>query len=393
MAKSPKRNNGNTGGDGNKNGNGNGHHQGLAAETSAAVAKPPSPLTYRGSGVDIEAGDAVVDLIKGHCRRTFGPRVLGAFGGFAGCFRLDYNEKLFKRNYKEPVLIGCTDGVGSKIKLAAEMKVYDTVGQDLVAMNVNDLIVQGGEPLFFLDYIAVHKVIPTQVAQMVKGVADGCELAGAALLGGETAEMPSVYAQGDFDMAGFAVGVCELKRIIDGSKAEPGDVILGLGSSGIHSNGYSLVRAVVREAKLDLDKIYGELDEKRTLGEVLLAPTRIYARQIVSVLRKYKVKQVITGMSHITGSGLPGNVPRSLTNLNAVVNRKSWTPHPVFPFLQRHGRIADAEMLDVFNMGIGYVLFVKPHFAEAVADQLRKLGETVSVIGKLAAGSGKFVLK
>jgi phosphoribosylformylglycinamidine cyclo-ligase len=359
-----------------------------------AAAAAVAPMTYKGSGVDIEAGDAVVDLIKGHCRRTFGPRVLGAFGGFAGCFRLDYNEKLFKRNYREPVLIGCTDGVGSKIKLAAEMKVYDTVGQDLVAMNVNDLIVQGGEPLFFLDYVAVHKVIPQQVADMVKGVADGCELAGCALLGGETAEMPSVYAQGDFDMAGFAVGVCELKRIIDGSKAEPGDVILGLASSGIHSNGYSLVRAIVREAGLDINKVYGELDETRTLGQVLLAPTRIYAKQIVSVLRKYKVKQVVTGMSHITGSGLPGNVPRCLgENLNAVMQRKSWAPHPVFPFLQKHGNVADSEMFDVFNMGIGYVVFVKPHFAEAVADQLRRLGETVSVVGKIAAGSGRFVLK
>ena len=365
------------------------HALAVAAETPAV-----KPMTYKDSGVDIEAGDAVVDLIKGHCRRTFGPRVLGAFGGFAGCFRLDYNEKLFKRNYKEPVLIGCTDGVGSKIKLAAELKIYDTVGQDLVAMNVNDLIVQGGEPLFFLDYVAVNKVIPQQVADMVKGVADGCELAGCALLGGETAEMPSVYSPGDFDMAGFAVGVCELKKIVDGSKIDPGDIILGLDSSGIHSNGYSLVRAIVREAKLDLHKIYPELDAKRTLGEVLLTPTRIYAKSIVAALRKYKVKQVITGMSHITGSGLPGNVPRCLGDkFNAVFQRKSWKPHPVFPFLQKHGNVADAEMFDVFNMGLGYIVIVKPHFADQVTEILRKNGETVNVVGKITSGTGRFVLK
>ncbi|MEX2216958.1 MAG: phosphoribosylformylglycinamidine cyclo-ligase [Phycisphaeraceae bacterium] len=377
-----------------KNTKSNGRSNGNGAAASSSDSTPRKPLTYKGTGVDIEAGDAVVDLIKGHCRRTFGPRVLGAVGGFAGCFRLDYNEKLFKRNYKEPVLIGCTDGVGSKVKLAAKLGIYDTVGQDLVAMNVNDLIVQGGEPLFFLDYIALHKVEPEKVAAMVKGVADGCELAGCALLGGETAEMPSVYSEGDFDMAGFAVGVVELKRIIDGSKAEPGDVILGLASSGVHSNGYSLVNAVIREAKLDLDKVYPELDETRPLGRVLLEPTRIYAKSIVSVLRKYKVKQVISGMSHITGSGLPGNVPRCLgSHLNAVMNRKSWKPHPVFPFLARHGNIEDKEMLDVFNMGIGYVVFVKPHFADAVMDLLRRAGEQVSVVGKIAAGTGSLVLK
>jgi len=363
----------------------------LAADVEAPAVKP---MTYKDSGVDIEAGDAVVDLIKGHCRRTFGPRVLGAFGGFAGCFRLDYNEKLFKRNYKEPVLIGCTDGVGSKIKLAAELKIYDTVGQDLVAMNVNDLIVQGGEPLFFLDYVAVNKVIPHQIAAMVKGVADGCELAGCALLGGETAEMPSVYSPGDFDMAGFAVGVCELKKIVDGSKIESGDIILGLAASGIHSNGYSLVRAIVKQAKLDIHKMYPEVDPTKSLGQVLLTPTRIYAKSIVSVLRKYKVKQVITGMSHITGSGLPGNIPRCLGDkFNAVIQRKSWTPNPIFPFLQKHGNVAESEMFDVFNMGLGYVVIVKPHFADQVAQFLRKQGETVSVVGKITAGTGRCILK
>jgi len=363
----------------------------LAADVEAPAVKP---MTYKDSGVDIEAGDAVVDLIKGHCRRTFGPRVLGAFGGFAGCFRLDYNEKLFKRNYKEPVLIGCTDGVGSKIKLAAELKIYDTVGQDLVAMNVNDLIVQGGEPLFFLDYVAVNKVIPHQIAAMIKGVADGCELAGCALLGGETAEMPSVYSPGDFDMAGFAVGVCELKKIVDGSKIESGDIILGLAASGIHSNGYSLVRAIVKQAKLDIHKMYPEVDPTKSLGQVLLTPTRIYAKSIVSVLRKYKVKQVITGMSHITGSGLPGNIPRCLGDkFNAVIQRKSWTPNPIFPFLQKHGNVAESEMFDVFNMGLGYVVIVKPHFADQVAQFLRKQGETVSVVGKITAGTGRCILK
>src|SRR5688572_22786437 len=243
------------------------------------------PLTYAQSGVDIEAGDKAVDLIEVMMRRTHGPRVIGKFGGFAGMFRLDYNEQLFKRNYREPVLVACTDGVGTKVKLASELGVYNTVGIDCVAMNVNDMIVQGAEPLFFLDYLGLSKVVPEQTAAMVEGVAKGCELAGCALLGGETAEMPDVYPAGDFDIAGFAVGVVELERAMDPTRVEAGDVIIGVASSGIHSNGYSLVRRIVKEAGLKLQKTYREVDGSRTLGEVLLEPTRIYAKNIVKLLR------------------------------------------------------------------------------------------------------------
>jgi phosphoribosylformylglycinamidine cyclo-ligase len=353
---------------------------------------PDSPLTYAASGVDIHAGDRMVDLIQHHVKRTYGPRVLGPFGSFAGCFRLDYNEKLFKRNFREPVLVGCTDGVGTKVKLAAQLRIYDTVGQDCVAMNVNDLICQGAEPLFFLDYVAVHKLDPEVAAQIVKGVADGCVLAGCALLGGETAEMPDVYAEGDFDLAGFCVGVCELKRVIDGTRAEAGDVILGLASSGLHSNGFSLVRTIVKQAKLDLQEVYPELHPTQSLGEVLLTPTRIYAKSVVHVLHRYKVKQVIGGMAHITGSGLPGNVPRALgQHLNAKLTPSSWAVPPVFGFLQKHGKVTDQEMLDVFNMGLGFVMIVRPAFADSIAEQLTRQGETVSVVGKVVKGTGRVV--
>jgi len=351
------------------------------------------PLTYAQSGVDIHAGDKMVDMIEHHVKRTYGPRVLASHGGFAGMLRLDYNEKLFSRNYKEPVLVSCTDGVGTKVKLAAELKIYNTVGIDLVAMSVNDLIVQGAEPLIFLDYLAVNKLDPGIATQMVEGVANGCVQAGAALLGGETAEMPDVYAPGEFDMAGFAVGVCERKRIIDGKRAEPGDVIIGLSSSGVHSNGYSLVRAVVREAKLDLHKVYPDLDPNRPLGQVLLEPTRIYAKSIVSLLRSYKRKQPVAAMSHITGSGLPGNVPRTLgTHLNAKLDPRAWKRPAVFDFLQKHGNVEQDEMYDVFNMGIGYVVIVKPSFADSIVEQLNKAGETAQVIGKIVKGTGRVII-
>lgn len=350
-------------------------------------------LTYAQSGVDIAAGDRVVDLIKSSMRRTHGPRVLGQHGAFAGMFRLDFNERLFQRNYRDPVLVACTDGVGTKVMLATQMGIHDTIGQDCVAMNVNDMIVQGAEPLLFLDYIGIHKVIPEQTAQIVKGVAEGCELAGCALLGGETAEMPDVYKPGDYDLAGFAVGVVELRKVIDGHRVEKGDVILGLASSGIHSNGYSLVRAILKKAKLNLDKSYDELQTNAPLGRVLLEPTRIYAKQVTKVLRSYKRKKPIGGMAHITGGGLPGNVNRALPkDLNARLNRKAWVVPPVFEFLQKRGGIDAAEMDKVFNMGIGYVLIVRPHFADAIADKLRKQGETVSMLGRIVGGTGRVVL-
>ena len=348
-------------------------------------------LTYADAGVDIEAGDAVVGLIKHHMRRTYGPRVLGRHGAFAGCFRLDYNEKLFKRNYKDPVLVACTDGVGTKVQLAAEMGVLDTIGQDCVAMNVNDLIVQGAEPLFFLDYVGIHKVVPEQTAQIVKGVADGCMLAGCALLGGETAEMADTYKPGDFDLAGFTVGVVELKKVIAGAeRVAAGDVVLGLASSGVHSNGYSLVRAIIKKARLRLDKTYPELDPEKTLGQVLLEPTRIYVKPVIELLHQYKVKKPISGMAHITGGGLPGNLNRALPDdLDAVIHRGAWEVPPVFGFLQDKGGVTDEEMLKVFNMGIGYTLIVRPHFAEAVERQLRRSGETVCRLGEIRRGRGR----
>lgn len=368
-----------------------------ASRKSAPAAAAPATdaakgLTYAQAGVDIDAGDRMVDMIGQHMRRTYGPRVLGKHGGFAGCFRLDYNEKLFKRNYRDPVLISCTDGVGTKVKLAGQMGIYDTVGQDLVAMSVNDMVVQGAEPLFFLDYIGTHKLDPDRMTDIVKGVADGCELANCALLGGETAEMPDVYAPDDFDLAGFAVGVVELKRIIDGSRTQAGDVILGLASSGVHSNGYSLVRRIIEHAKLDIHKIYPELDEHRTLGRVLLEPTRIYTPAVCSALRQYKVKQPIHAMSHITGGGLPGNVPRTIPDhLDANINRDAWIAPPIFAFLQKHGNVADEEMFRVFNMGIGFILIVRPHFADAITQRLTRKGETVYNLGNMTAGTGKLM--
>ncbi|MEM7755629.1 MAG: phosphoribosylformylglycinamidine cyclo-ligase [Planctomycetota bacterium] len=350
---------------------------------------PGGGLTYAATGVDIEAGDEAARRLMGHMRRTHGPRVIANPGGFAGLFRLDYNEQLFKRNYKDPVLVACADGVGSKVLLAQKLGVHDTVGIDLVAMNVNDLIVQGAEPLLFLDYIGVHAVDPAAIERLVAGVAEGCERAGCALLGGETAELPAIYAAGEYDLAGFSVGVVELKRATDPTRVEPGDVILGLASDGVHSNGFSLVRGIIEHAGLDLDRGYPSLDPDRTLGEVLLTPTRIYAQPIVKMLREYKVKKVVSGMAHITGGGLSGNLVRALHDkVDAVIDASAWAVPPVFEFLQEQGKVEDAEMERVFNMGIGYCLIVRPTFAEGVAEKLRKSGETVFAIGEVVKGSG-----
>ncbi|MBC7835641.1 MAG: phosphoribosylformylglycinamidine cyclo-ligase [Phycisphaerales bacterium] len=382
-----------------------------------------SGLTYASAGVRLEEKDRFTDSLVSVMKRTHGPRVIPNPGGFAGLFRLDFNERLFKRNYKDPVLVACADGVGTKVKLARQMNRFDTIGIDLVAMNVNDMIVQGAEPLFFLDYIAVPRVESAVLGDIVKGIAEGCRQAGCALLGGETAEMPDVYAPGEFDLAGFAVGVVELKRATDTERVEKGDVLIGLESSGIHSNGYSLVRKVVESAGLDLDAVYDELrpraiaTKKRagsaasrkkagavgkngtktraaapaplTLGDVLLAPTRIYVNSITKLLREYRVKKVISGMAHLTGSGMAGNLERALhKKVDAVVRLDSWQPHPVFTFLQSHGNIPDDEMRRVFNMGIGYVLVVRPTFADSVVQKLRKLGEKVHVIGEVVKGKG-----
>lgn len=356
-------------------------------------------LTYADAGVLLEDKDDFTESLTALMRKTHGPRVIPNPGGFAGLFRLDYNQRLFARNYRDPVLVACCDGVGTKVKLAAQLGVYDTLGIDLVAMNVNDLIVQGAEPLFFLDYLAVPAIDRPMLSALVRGIVEGCRQAGCALIGGETAHMPDLYAPGDFDLAGFCVGVVELRRATNPTRVRVGDVVLGLASSGIHSNGYSLVRRVVRDAGLDLDATYPELEDPprrgrrrppRPLGRVLLEPTRIYAHSITRLLRNYRVKNVISGMAHITGSGLAGNLCRALPpNCDALIDRSSWPVPPVFSFLQRRGDIADAEMRRVFNMGIGYCLIVRPAFAQSVAEQLRSTGETVFTIGRIVRGRGQ----
>ena len=351
-------------------------------------------VSYAQSGVSIDANDEMVRQLYSCIASTFGPRVILSKNAFAGMFRLDYDERLFKRNYRSPVLVACTDGVGSKIQLAGKVKKFDTVGIDLVAMNVNDMLVQGAEPLFFLDYLAVHKLEPRVIAELVKGVAAGCRLSDCALIGGETAEMPDTYAKGDFDMAGFAVGIIERKKIITGGNIRKGDVILGLASSGLHSNGYTLVRNICfKQHKMKMAAVVEELDGA-VLGDVLLEPTRIYVRSIVKLLGQYKVKQVVHGMAHITGGGLPGNIPRVLPkDCNAVIKKSSWPAPKIFTFLQAKGPVEEDEMFRVFNMGIGFVLIVSEDFANSIARKLTKYGEQVYKLGRITGGSGKVIFK
>jgi len=351
-------------------------------------------LTYARSGVSIEANDEMVERISRSVSATHGPRVISLENSFAGLFRLDYDEKLFKKNYRSPVLVACTDGVGTKVLIAQQLNRFDTIGQDLVAMNVNDMIAQGAEPLFFLDYLGVNKLEPAVIASLVESIANGCKIADCALIGGETAEMPDIYKQGDYDMAGFAVGVVERNRIITGTTIENGDVVLGLASSGVHSNGYTLVRHICLKAnKFKLGDRFDQLGGA-TLGDVLLEPTRIYSRSIVSLLASYKKKKVVRGMAHITGGGLVGNIPRVLPkNCNAVIKKDSWEIPAIFAFLQKHGPVEQAEMYRVFNMGIGYVLIVAPDFADSITDKLSRLGEKVCRIGSIVPGNGKVVLK
>jgi phosphoribosylformylglycinamidine cyclo-ligase len=359
-----------------------------AAMGAGKTASPARGFTYRESGVDLEAADRSVDLIGPLVRRTYGPRVLASHGGFAGAFRLDYDERLFAQNYRHPVLLGCTDGVGSKVLVAIEAERYDTVGIDLVAMNVNDMLCCGAEPLFFLDYVAVHKLIPEQVATIVGGVAAGCEEAGCALLGGETAEMPDLYAPGHFDLAGFAVGVVERDRQITPRLVKAGDVVIGLPSSGLHSNGYALARRVLlKEAGLALHEAHRALGE--SLADALLRPTRIYVRPVLEVLRGYRRRHAVTGMAHITGSGLPGNVPRALPpDCDVVLERGAWPVPPICALLQRYG-VREDEMYRVFNMGIGFVMLVRPTSATAVLRTLRRAGVEGLVIGKVRRGRGR----
>lgn len=331
-------------------------------------------LSYRDAGVDIDAGDALVEAIKPFCKRTMREGVLGSIGGFGGLFEIS-------KKYKEPVLVSGTDGVGTKLKLAFALNKHDTVGIDLVAMSVNDILVQGAEPLFFLDYFACGKLDVATATDVIKGVAYGCEQAGCALIGGETAEMPSMYPAGEYDLAGFAVGVVEKSNLIDGSKIAPGDVVLGLASSGAHSNGYSLVRKILEVAKPDLNADF----HGRPLAEVLLAPTRIYVKPLLELMKNMQVK----GMVHITGGGLVENVPRVLqAHLVAELQRDAWTMPPLFTWLQEHGGVADAEMHRVFNCGIGMAVIVAEEDADEAEAQLRASGETVYRIGHIRARQG-----
>jgi len=349
-------------------------------------------ISYQESGVNIDANDEMVGEIYSSVKSTYGPRVIAAKNGFAGLFRLDYDEKLFKKNYKNPVLVACTDGVGSKVQLAPMADRYDTLGIDLVAMSVNDMLVTGAEPLFFLDYLAVNKLDPARVAQLVRGIAAGCKMADCALIGGETAEMPDTYAEDDFDMAGFAVGVVERDKTIDGDRLREGDVILGLASSGLHSNGYTLARRICfqRHSFRMTDRPEGLAGA--TVGEALLEPTRIYVRSVVNLLGQYRVKQVVHAMAHITGGGLVGNLPRVLPkDRDAILKKTSWPRPPVFSFLQDEGPVAEEEMFRVFNMGIGFVLVVAEDFAHSVSAKLSKVGETVYTIGHIGTGTGKVV--
>lgn len=349
--------------------------------------KQPQAMTYKQAGVDIDAGEAMVEEITPLVKRTYTPRVLDKFGGFAGLFSLDFSEKLLKRNYEDPVLVACTDGVGTKLKVAFMMDQLDTVGIDLVAMSVNDLICGGAEPLFFLDYLAVGKLTPSRMAQIVKGISDGCVQSRCALLGGETAEMPDFYQPEEFDMAGFAVGVVERKRIIDGSHVEPGDIAIALASDGIHSNGYGLARRVLLDKKgFEINDCPPEL-EGSSVGQEMLRPTRIYVQPVMDVLNKYKVKRVVKAMAHITGGGLPGNLPRVLPDgLTVRVKRDSWEEPGIFKLIAKQGPVDPDEMLRVFNMGVGFVMVVPPNFASSVMATLREAGERCWELGKVTEG-------
>lgn len=344
-------------------------------------------ITYKQAGVDIEAGQKLVNLIRPLVERTYDPRVLERHGGFAGLFSLDYSQKLFKRGYKQPVLVACADGVGTKVKIAIAMNKLDTVGIDLVAMNVNDLICCGAEPLFFLDYVGAGKVVPSRLAEIVKGIAEGCCRAGCALLGGETAEMPDIYKARDFDLAGFAVGLVEQRRIIDGSNAKAGDYVIAIASDGLHSNGFGLARRVLlKRAGYKLTDRPAEL-EGATVGQELLRPTRIYVKPVLEVIGAYRAKRVIKAMAHITGGGLGGNIPRVLPKgLSVRIKRGSWAVPPIFKLIAAKGPVDPIEMVRVFNMGIGFVMIVSPHFAGPIMSRLRKAGERCWLLGKLKKG-------
>jgi phosphoribosylformylglycinamidine cyclo-ligase len=337
--------------------------------------KCPGSLTYRHAGVDINAGDRLVEAIKPHARRTLRKGVLAGIGGFGALFEIS-------RKFREPVLVSGTDGVGTKLKLAFQLKRHDTVGIDLVAMSVNDILTLGAEPLFFLDYYACGKLDVRTATAVVKGIAAGCQQAGCALIGGETAEMPGMYLPGEYDLAGFAVGVVEKSRIIDGASIAAGDVVLGLASSGAHSNGYSLIRRIIDLKGVNLSARLGG----QPLRKLIMAPTRIYVKPVLQLIRRVAVK----GIAHITGGGLLENVPRVLPpRLTAEIARDSWARPPLFHWLQRQGGVAEDEMHRVFNCGIGMALVVDAADAAKAQSLLTRAGETVWRIGTIRRRRGR----
>jgi phosphoribosylformylglycinamidine cyclo-ligase len=333
---------------------------------------------YKQAGVDIEAGYEAVTRMKKHVKRTIRPEVLGGLGGFGGMFDLS------KVNVKEPVLVSGTDGVGTKLMLAFMMDKHDTIGIDAVAMCVNDIVVQGAEPLYFLDYIACGKAIPEKIESIVKGIADGCEMAGCALIGGETAEMPGLYSEDEYDLAGFTVGVAEKSKLVTGASIKPGDILIGLSSSGIHSNGYSLVRKVLlEEGKLDLHKTYETLE--LPLGEELLRPTKIYVKPLLEVMKAHEVK----GMSHITGGGFIENIPRMLPEgVGAEIDYGSWPIPAIFDLIEETGKLDKKEMFNIFNMGIGMVLAISEDSLHEIIRILEEHGEKAFIIGRAKEGEG-----
>nr|WP_157212178.1 phosphoribosylformylglycinamidine cyclo-ligase [Desulfomonile tiedjei] len=336
-------------------------------------------ITYKDAGVDIELADRVIGSLSERIKSTFRPEVIGKMGGFAAMFRPEWSR------YQDPVLVSATDGVGTKLKLAFLTGIHDSVGIDLVAMNVNDLLVIGAEPLFFLDYFATGALREETITAVVSGIVEGCKQAGCSLIGGETAEMPDFYAPGEYDLAGFCVGIVDRARAIDGTGIQAGDTILGVASSGLHSNGYSLVRRVLLEhKKYSLDSVFPDLG--KPLGEVLLTPTRIYVKSVLKLCSEIPVK----GMAHITGGGFIGNIPRVLPESCAVrIRRRSWEIPPVFRMIQRDASLDDEDMYLTFNMGIGMVIVVNPGDADKAADSLKSMGERVSLIGEVVARTGE----
>lgn len=342
-------------------------------------------ITYKDAGVDIDKGNASVELIKPHVKRTQRPEVIGGLGGFGGLFRFD------KEKYENPILVSGTDGVGTKLKLAFDMNKHDTIGIDAVAMCVNDILVSGAEPLFFLDYVAVGKLEPEQLAEVVKGIAEGCVQSNCALVGGETAEMPGFYQVGEYDVAGFCVGVVDQNKMIDGSKIKAGDVIIGLPSSGLHSNGFSLARKLLLEVEgNDLKDKFEESEER--IGDVLLTPTTIYVKPILALLDK--CPEAVLGMAHITGGGLLENIPRVLPkNVDAEIHLDAWEKAPVFDALKKAGNLGNDELYKTFNMGIGYVIIAEKSQTDAVMEALKAENQPFYQIGEVVDGDGHVVLK